>query len=610
VLRLALSALAFLLLIAHGHSDNPQLDPAVLKAVKKATVYLRVTFPDGRVVQGSGFFAVEPNIVLTNAHVLGMLRPESRQPKKLEIIANSGEKDEKTYTGEVAGVDRLSDLAVIRVEGKDVPQPLKISSAKDLQETQEVLVVGFPFGADLGKNITISKSSVSSLRKNANGIIQQIQINGGMHPGNSGGPVVDGKGQVVGVAVAGVRNTQIHFAVPADYVHTILNGRMLSLVQGYPYIEDGKVKVDVTLQLLDPLRRVKKVSLDNWAGDPGKPRLGSTTEPKGVPGDGPRQTLALKYENGTAAGVLVLPDLAGDKVSWTRPVFVDGAGSTKWAAASGHKVQPPVERKPVILTFKHHPGSKTDLELSSRGTLKLRDADDRDHPFSLTLVATLEETTAKDVDAKGTARIKLGYKKFEVGINLDNQPLPRSKVLEKITGDVRFLAADLAVDRHGTVIEAKPDLSQVPKSSREALGDISDQVLESLEAIAVPLPGEEVTVDKPWKAQRRLLISSVGPPEPGVVAMTYTYLGTRKVSGRAEALVRINGTIRGRKGEGYNMGGRASGMAVVDLQSGQVANASLTIDIDMDIGQDKTATKISGTLDVSLQRKISAPGGN
>jgi S1-C subfamily serine protease len=65
-------------------------------------------------------------------------------------------------------------------------------------------VFGFPFGKQLGKNITVSKTSVSSLRKKPNGTLQDIQVNGGMHPGNSGGPVVDAMGQVVGVATLGV----------------------------------------------------------------------------------------------------------------------------------------------------------------------------------------------------------------------------------------------------------------------------------------------------------------------------------------------------------------------------------------------------------------------
>jgi S1-C subfamily serine protease len=71
----------------------------------------------------------------------------------------------------------------------------------------------------------VAKSSVSSLRRDRD-VLKQVQVNGGMHPGNSGGPVIDTDGQVIGVAVSGIKSTQIHFAVPAEQVRAFLNGRL------------------------------------------------------------------------------------------------------------------------------------------------------------------------------------------------------------------------------------------------------------------------------------------------------------------------------------------------------------------------------------------------
>ena len=56
-----------------AHADNPSLNPAVLKKVKEATVHLEVSLPNGSTAEGSGFFTDEPGIILTNAHVIGML---------------------------------------------------------------------------------------------------------------------------------------------------------------------------------------------------------------------------------------------------------------------------------------------------------------------------------------------------------------------------------------------------------------------------------------------------------------------------------------------------------------------------------------------------------
>src|SRR5262245_29732292 len=86
---------ALCILNARPAPADEALDAAVLKKAKAATVRLKVTLPDNTVVQGSGFFAGK-NLVLTNAHVLGMLRDESRKPKKVEVIVRGGTDEEKT----------------------------------------------------------------------------------------------------------------------------------------------------------------------------------------------------------------------------------------------------------------------------------------------------------------------------------------------------------------------------------------------------------------------------------------------------------------------------------------------------------------------------------
>src|SRR5262249_39843358 len=139
--------------------------------------------------------------VLTNAHVVGMLINEGNKPKKIEVVRNSGTSEEKKYPGEILGVDRGADLAVLRVKASDAPKPLEVKSARSLVETQQVWVFGFPLGASLGKAVTVSNTAVSSFREE-NGVLAKVQVNGGMQPGNSGGPVVDAHGNVIGVAVS------------------------------------------------------------------------------------------------------------------------------------------------------------------------------------------------------------------------------------------------------------------------------------------------------------------------------------------------------------------------------------------------------------------------
>ncbi len=194
----------------------------VMKKVKQSTAYLRIGLPGGRIAQGSGFCAVERGIIITNAHVVGMDRGGS-PPRGVEIVINSGEAGETRLVGAVLGVDRDNDLAVLRVQGdlSRLPPPLPVASASGLTELQNVYIFGFPFGAQLGKEITVNKSSISALRRRG-GVLKEVQVNGGMNPGNSGGPVTDARGVVVGVSVAGIEGTQINFAVPGDFIRPLV----------------------------------------------------------------------------------------------------------------------------------------------------------------------------------------------------------------------------------------------------------------------------------------------------------------------------------------------------------------------------------------------------
>ncbi|MCS7047237.1 MAG: serine protease, partial [Gemmataceae bacterium] len=197
--------------------------------VKSATVYLRVVQGNGAAGEGSGFFAAEPGLVITNAHVVGMMFPNAPPPRDITVILNSGEANQRAMRGKLLGVDRGADLAVVRVQaGGPLPQPLKLTSASRLHELQNVYVFGFPFGAQLGLNVTATEAKVSALRKGPLGQVETVQLHGDLHPGNSGGPVVNTRGQVVGVSVSIIPGTRIANAVPADEVKSLLDGRITS----------------------------------------------------------------------------------------------------------------------------------------------------------------------------------------------------------------------------------------------------------------------------------------------------------------------------------------------------------------------------------------------
>jgi S1-C subfamily serine protease len=318
-------------------SASGSLTADVLHKVKNATVLVRVVQASGQVASGSGFFGGEQGLILTNAHVVGMLKANSRPPLEVAVVLNSGEKNERTFKARLAGLDRNADLAILRVTGKDLPSPLEVKSAERLQETQELYIFGFPFGESLGKNITVSKSSVSSLRRDPdNGRLDKVQVNGGMHPGNSGGPVVDPDGNVVGVAVSGIVGTQINFAIPGDFVAGILKGYVPGTIElGQPTMRGGRAYLPVTIAVMDPLKRVREVSVEVWIGKgkPGDRRPPSDSAPEKKPGDGTRTRVELEYKDQTAHGEVALPALTPGKVYWLQPQWINGDSETHWACA-------------------------------------------------------------------------------------------------------------------------------------------------------------------------------------------------------------------------------------------------------------------------------------
>ena len=109
--------------LKNPNPNSDQLTPEVVARVKKATVYLSVRMGDGQKAEGSGFFSVEPGLIITNAHVIGMIQAKSLPPKQIDVVLNSGEPTELTTPGTLVGVDRISDLAVVRVNVPNAPNP-------------------------------------------------------------------------------------------------------------------------------------------------------------------------------------------------------------------------------------------------------------------------------------------------------------------------------------------------------------------------------------------------------------------------------------------------------------------------------------------------------
>jgi serine protease Do len=155
---------------------------------------------------GSGFVIEPDGYILTNAHVVDGAR---------EINVKFSDKRERS--AKVIGVDPLSDIALVKVDAKDLPT-VQIGRTDSLRVGQWVLAIGSPFGFEQ----SASQGIVSALGRSLPGeaYIPFVQTDVPINPGNSGGPLIDLAGRVVGV------NSQIYsrnggyqgvaFAIPID----------------------------------------------------------------------------------------------------------------------------------------------------------------------------------------------------------------------------------------------------------------------------------------------------------------------------------------------------------------------------------------------------------
>jgi serine protease Do len=161
--------------------------------------------------QGSGFILREDGIVLTNAHVVDNAD---------EVIVRLNDKRE--FKAKVLGADKATDVAVLKVEANGLPT-VKIGSSADTRVGEWVLAIGSPFGFESSASAGIISAKSRSLP--SDNYVPFIQTDVAVNPGNSGGPLFNMAGEVIGV------NSQIYsrtggyqglsFAIPIDVAMSI-----------------------------------------------------------------------------------------------------------------------------------------------------------------------------------------------------------------------------------------------------------------------------------------------------------------------------------------------------------------------------------------------------
>lgn len=156
--------------------------------------------------QGSGFIISADGIVLTNAHVVA-------EAKEVTVKLT----DRREFTAKVVGLDKATDVAVLKIEGKNLPT-VKLGDSRKSRVGEWVLAIGSPFG--LENTVTAGIISSKSRSLPGDGYVPFIQTDVAINPGNSGGPLFNLAGEVIGI------NSQIYsrsggyqglsFAIPIE----------------------------------------------------------------------------------------------------------------------------------------------------------------------------------------------------------------------------------------------------------------------------------------------------------------------------------------------------------------------------------------------------------
>jgi S1-C subfamily serine protease len=208
-------------------SAQNQFEPKTLKAIKASTVYIKHSE-----ASGSGFFVSDDGVIASNLHVVTPTTTGTNGQENwtrltnLTVVVNSGEDDEKSYPARLLDFSTNTDLALLKIDCKTSPLPL--GDATELLETQDLWAFGFPLGRDAGlrenPEISVNHGAVTSLRKDEQSkTLSAIQTDIALNHGNSGGPVVNTKGEVVGIVVAGREDAQaINYLIPVNTLSDFL----------------------------------------------------------------------------------------------------------------------------------------------------------------------------------------------------------------------------------------------------------------------------------------------------------------------------------------------------------------------------------------------------
>ena len=361
---------------------------------------------------GSGVILSKDGYIVTNNHVVA-------NADEITVTLHGSDKE---YSAKLIGTDKGSDIAVIKIEAKDL-KPIKLAQAKDIRLGDVVFAIGNPFA--IGE--TVTQGIVSALNKHSVGINQYenfIQTDASINPGNSGGALVDSRGALIGINSAIISrsggNNGIGFAIPVDMVRNVV-----TKLVGKGRVERGYMGVSISkvTKKLKPLYRHEKGAV------------------------------ITNIEKGSAAYKAGI--MRGDLVIKVEGKTVDSPSSLQRIVAAltpGKKVSVMLEREGKIKTLFLTLGSRDTVEVQSRllEGLKLSKLGQKERD-TLGLSPDVEGLLVTDV-APSSKGEKDGFHVGDVIIQIENRAISSMKDLQKALQTNPKGAKRVYINRYGLIL--------------------------------------------------------------------------------------------------------------------------------------------------------------
>ena len=174
---------------------------------------------------GSAWCFHESGLFITARHVV-MGVPVGRFVLIRSEVGTENERIRDALVVWISGVDDVALIRVVTQEGDSPYNVLKLRDSSTLRVGEEVAAIGFPLGdrIDYGLNLrpSVAPGSVTALRRDTKGRLIRIQSDVSIAPGNSGGPVIDRRGNVIGIAVSGYLEISLNFVLPEKTIREFL----------------------------------------------------------------------------------------------------------------------------------------------------------------------------------------------------------------------------------------------------------------------------------------------------------------------------------------------------------------------------------------------------